>query len=191
MPHQKLLLLLILLFSCKEGNKPAKIDEHEIADVKSLQNPRQHDLKDSLQLTHIKGQFYKNKNGFLYQKTIAQQEQNGRLTDIEYFNGMLPQEIDPETFQPIGDSWYAKDSKHIYYQQPTGGGLKIILLKNVHSPTFKVLSGCSNYAADSKHFYYRTEEISNFIPAKTTLVKDKNGKVIQLKMNNYEKTLEE
>ncbi len=196
---KKIIILFItfLLIYCTKERKivphSKKRDDHFVnkSSRKFERYPAEYDLKDSVKLVHIKNNFYKNKYGFLYQKTFAQKEFNGHLKDIEYFNGVIPQEIDPHTFQPIENSWFAKDNRTIYYYHPTSGGIQISKIKNADVQTFHVLKGNYKYAADKNNFYKETEIIEKFIPLRTKQITDDKGEVIKLKMSNNEINLDE
>lgn len=197
MKFNKILIffLIIFLFSCSGKNN--NITEHSKANniekkdsIIVEKNPAEYELKDSIKLRHIKNEFYRNKYGFLYEKTLAQKEYNGHLKDVVYFNGVIAQEIDPNSFQQIDDSWYAKDNENVYYYRPTRGGMIISIIDNVDIHTFKIIEGYYRYAVDKNSFYYENEKIKGFIPGKTELINNKNGKVIKLKMRNNELILE-
>ncbi|WP_115970343.1 DKNYY domain-containing protein [Chryseobacterium pennae] len=190
------LYLLFFFVACFEKKSKTEYSQPSTENIlqkdnrKSEKYPAQYELQDSVQLTHIKNTFYRNEFGFLYEKTIAQREFKGVLKDAEYFNGSIPQEIDPESFQQIEDSWFAKDYGNVYYSRPTSGGRQITKIENVDVNTFKILDGNYRYAVDKSHFFYETEKIKDFIPLKTEQIKDGEGKVIELKMKNKKVNLE-
>lgn len=184
---------LLLILACSENKVESKLDSKidlNDSELKFQKHPIQYELKDSLQLTHIKNEFYRNKYGFLYERTISQREFNGRLKAVEYFNGMIPQEINPKLFQQMEDSWFAEDGKNVYYFCPTSGGVQIAKIENADVKTFKILDGNYKYAADKHSFFYENKRIADLIPSKTKQIKDRNGKVIKLNMKSIEKNLE-
>ncbi len=142
--------------------------------------PVQFELKDSLDLTHIKNQFYKSKTGHLYEKTVAVRELNGHLTDVEYFNGYFSQQVDPLTFETL-EGWYAKDKSNVYYYRPVSGGMQISKIDNADPKTFKILSGHIEYAQDKDAYYHGLSIIQGFVPNKTKEKTNNKGEVIFLK----------
>ncbi|WP_160136065.1 DKNYY domain-containing protein [Chryseobacterium sp. c4a] len=197
--HFRGILKLYLLFffvACFENkskveySKPVTETISQQDHRKSEKYPAQYELPDSIHLTPIKNEFYRNQFGFLYEKTTAQREFNGELKDVEYFNGIISQEIDPNSFQQIGNSWFAKDHKNIYYSRPTSGGWQITKVEHADVNTFKIIDGNYKYAVDKNNFFNATEKIEGFIPLKTEQIKDKEGKVIKLKMKNKKLDLE-
>lgn len=190
------LYLLFFFAACSENKSKTKYSQPSAENIlkkdnrKSEKYPAQYELQDSVQLTHIKNIFYRNEFGFLYEKTMAQRELDGSLKDVEYFNGIISQEIDPNSFQQIGDSWFAKDHKNVYYSRPTSGGKQITKIENADANTFKILDGNYRYAVDKNNFFYETEKMKDFIPSKTEQIKDKEGKVVTLIMKNKKVNLE-
>ncbi len=140
------------------------------------------ELKDSSLLTHIKGQFYKSKPGQLFERTFGQKEIDGHLTDFEYFNGYISQEVDPLTFEPL-DGWYAKDKNYVYYYRPVSGGMQFSKIDTADSKTFKLLAGHYKYAVDKNFFYDELEIIEGFVPNKTNLKFDNKGRAIEMTCN--------
>lgn len=188
-------LLLVVLTDCKSPNNIKKetttnlniinqkpISNHCIYSSDTSKNckcPAQFELKDSLQLTHIKGQFYKSNTGHLYERTVGVKERNGHLTDHEYFNGYFSQEVDPLSFKPL-DGWYAKDKNYVYYYRPVSGGMQISKIDTADNKTFKLLAGHYKYAMDKNFFYDEPQIIDGFIPSKTNLKLDSKGRVIEM-----------
>ncbi|MFT3701289.1 MAG: DKNYY domain-containing protein [Agriterribacter sp.] len=172
--------LLILLFwttSCKEQKQNEVQRNNEITGT----DLAQFELKDSSLLTHIKGQFYKSKSGQLFERTFAEREVQGvdTLVSVEYFNGKLPQEIDPLTFEQL-DGWFAKDKNAAYYYRPTSGGMLCVKLDSADSKNFQILSGQYLYAVDNRHVFKETEILENIDPQKMKITKDKDNKIIKI-----------
>ncbi|UHO40690.1 DKNYY domain-containing protein [Chryseobacterium capnotolerans] len=84
----------------------------------------------------------------------------------------------------MGNSWFAKDYKNVYYSRPTSGGREITKVEHADVNTFKIIDGNYKYAVDKGNFFNATEKIEGFIPLKTEQIKNKEGKVIELKMKN-------
>jgi hypothetical protein len=145
--------------------------------------PAQFELTDSSLLTHIKDRFYESQTGHLYEKTIALRKVNGRLTEIEYFNGYFCQEVDPQTFTPLG-GWYAKDKNNVYYYRPVSGGMQISKVDGADNKTFKLLQGHYKYAMDKNFFYDDTQIIEGFSPAITKQVLNNKGEVTTIICRN-------
>ncbi len=139
----------------------------------------QFELEDSNQLIHVKDQFYKSNTGHLYEKNFALRELNGKLKEYEYFNGYFSQEVDPFTFEPL-DGWYAKDKNYVYYYRPVLGGMQIIKIDKADTKSFKLLEGHYKYAMDKNFFYDEPTIIEGFIPSKTILKHDKEGRVTNM-----------
>lgn len=168
-------LLLLHLFSVLLMACPSVKEKTE-------NNPSQYELSQKSELTPIYDQFYRNKNGYIYQRTIAQRNINGKLQDVEYFNGVLPQDIDPMTFKQImiknEMTWYAKDKNQIYVSRPTGGGMQINPLKEADWKSFRPLD--YNLAVDKNHYYQEGQIIENFNPNETQIIKNPQGQIIAL-----------
>jgi len=189
------LLCLFILTACKERtqNEEQKTFVTDTAQIttspkhsvysddtsKLCKCSAEFELKDSLKLTHIKDQFYKSKTGHLYERTLAQKEVNGHLTDYEYFNGYFSQEVDPLTFESL-DGWYAKDRNYVYYYRPVSGGMQISKIDTADTKTFHLLAGHYKYAMDKNFFYDEPQIIVGFIPSKTNLKLNSKGRVIEM-----------
>lgn len=191
-------LLIFVLTACDEQQQPV-FQEENITQAttsyhctysdntsKNCKCPIQFELNDSSTLTHIKGEFYKSETGHLYEKTWADRELKGqdRLSSVLYFNGCLSQEIDPLTFEPLDDSWYAKDKNYVYYYRPMSGGMQISIINSADASTFKLLPGHYKYAVDKNAFYNETKIIEGFLPAKTKQKLDNKGRVCEMTCNN-------
>ena len=143
----------------------------------------QFELKDSLKLTYLKSKFYRSKSGHLYERTFALREINGLLTECEYFNGHISQDIDPYTFKVL-DGWFAKDKNNVYYYRAVSGGMQISKLDSADTKTFKLLNGHYKYAVDVNHFYDETEIIQGFSPNKTKLKLGNKEQVLEMTSEN-------
>ncbi|MDI1256499.1 MAG: DKNYY domain-containing protein [Flavobacterium sp.] len=141
-------------------------------------------LSDSLQLTHIRKQFYKNASGHIYDKTFSATPEEEKV----YFNGLLPQEVDPLTFEVLEGSWYARDKKNIYFYRPMSGGMHLFTMVGADYKSFRAMEEDSWNAMDKNHFYDMGNIVEGFYPKTTTVIRDKNGiaqKLIQGK-SEYE-----
>ncbi|MGC4104385.1 MAG: DKNYY domain-containing protein [Ferruginibacter sp.] len=169
-----LLILVVTGTGCKE-QKQNNGAEKAPADTTAL---AQLELKDSALLTHIKGQFYKSRSGQLFEKTFADRDVKGVCTLVveQYFNGKLPQEIDPVSFEQL-DGWFAKDKNFAYYYRPTSGGMLCVKLDSADSKTFQLISGQYLYAVDNKHVFKEMDILDNIDPQKMKITKDKEGKI--------------
>ncbi|UAY51043.1 DKNYY domain-containing protein [Ferruginibacter albus] len=170
-------LLLLWITSCKEQKKKniSKTEEINRTDLAQLE------LKDSSSLTKVKAQFYKSKSGQLFERTFADREIQGvdTLVSVEYFNGNLPQDIDPLTFEQL-DGWFAKDKSFAYYYRPTSGGMLCVKLDSADSKTFHLIPGQYLYAVDNKHVFKEAEILENIDPQKMIITKDKEGKILKI-----------
>ena len=194
-------IILLILTSCNETNEKkdlAKIETAQTEKQKFIPNEKfltnhsnscgcsaQFELKDSLKLEHIKGQFYRSQTGHLYEKTWSLQTLKGQdtLVDVLYFNGDFSQEVDPLTFRAL-DGWYAKDKNYVYYYRPVSGGMQITKIDTADTKTFKLLAGHYKYAMDKNFFYDEHQIIKGFIPNLTNLKLDSKGRVIEMTYKN-------
>ncbi len=177
-----------LMMSCGEQTQLKQptavvIEKEPLSNHSDCSCPAQFDLKDSLQLTHVKDQFYRSTTGHLYERTIGLKEINGHLTDNEYFNGYFSQEVDPLSFEQL-DGWYAKDKSSVYYYRPVSGGMQISKIDTADTKTFNLLGGHYKYAMDKNFFYDELQIIDGFIPNKTKLKRDNKGRVIEMAYKN-------
>lgn len=173
----RLTVVSFVLTNCNEQTRK-NVTTHETIIYKDV---AQLELKDSSMLTHVKGQFYKNRAGELFQKTFTDRELAGvdTLVKVEYFNGKLPQDLDPLTFEEL-DGWFAKDKYFAYYYRPTSGGMLIVKLDSADCKSFKILAGQYLYAVDNNHVFKETEILENINPQTMEIIKDKDGKIIKL-----------
>ncbi len=137
----------------------------------------EYELKDSIELIHIKKQFYRSNSGHLYEKTDGTKD--GKNYFI-YFAGCISQEIDPTSFVEL-DGWYAKDKRNVYYFRPVSGGMQISKLEKADTKTFKILKGEYKYGIDKNHLFNETDIIENINVNKIKFLKDKKGKIIKIK----------
>ncbi len=144
-----------------------------------VKNSMQVELADSQLLKHIKNVFYKSKTGHLYERTIGTKEIKDHLVDYEYFNGTIPQELDPLTFRPL-NGWYAADKNAVYYYRPVSGGMLNSKIEEADLKTFKILKEHYRYAQDKHHFYQDAHIIENYNPQNTAIQRDERGKPIAL-----------
>jgi DKNYY family len=148
--------------------------------------PAQYELKDSSELIHIKEQFYKNKDGHLYEITSAFIESgnpNNSPQFRDYFNGYFSQEVDALTFEPL-EGWYAKDKNYVYYYRPLSGGTQISKIDKADTKTFKLLTGHYKYAMDKNFYYDETQFIKGFVPNITKQKLDNKKRIIEMTCNN-------
>ena len=131
-------------------------------------------LKDSIYLIFIKNKFYKNKYGHLYDKTEATKD---GLNYKTYFNGCIPQEIDPITFVELEGS-FAKDKNYVYYVRPTSGGMQMIKIEKADPKTFKIFKGVYKLGVDENYFFDETD-----------IVEGINVKKIKFHINETERTV--
>ncbi|MGY3087610.1 hypothetical protein ACVWYF_000636 [Hymenobacter sp. UYAg731] len=172
------IILSLGLTSCNSSTDQKKI---EILDKPhETEQALQRDLADSSKLIKIGGQFYKNRAGHLYERTFAQRDADGPESFFEYFNGKIPQNIDPLTFCAL-DGWYAKDKCFAYYYRPTSGGMLCIKMDKADVKTFKIFQGHYQYAVDKKHMFKDGEILENMKPGKARVITDKTGEIISVK----------
>jgi hypothetical protein len=168
--------LIFCLTNCTEQSKQKLNAPEQIGgDLAQLE------LKDSSILIHIKGQFYKSQAGQLFERSFADREVNGvdSLVSIEYFNGKLPQVIDPFTFEQL-DGWFAKDKNFAYYYRPTSGGMLIAKLDSANVKTFKVLEGHYKYAVDKNHVFCETSICENLNPSILKIIRNDQNRIVKL-----------
>jgi len=136
-------------------------------------------LKDSSSLVHIRGSFYKSSTGQLFERTMATTSSDDSLILLEYFNGKLPQELDPMTFEKM-NGWYARDKNVVYYYRPTSGGMLITPVLGADAPSFTVLSGHYLYAVDNSHVFTGTQILQGLQPGKLNITRDSSGMIRKL-----------
>ncbi len=136
----------------------------------------EYELKDSLKLTHIKNQFYKNKSGHLYEKTDVTKDGKNYFT---YFTGCISQEIDPISFIEL-DGWFAKDKNNVYYFRPTSGGMQISKLEKADSKTFKIFHGIYNLGIDKSNLFNETNIVKDVNVKKIKYFKNENERIIKI-----------
>jgi hypothetical protein len=159
-----------------------QIEIKDAPDQQELRNEiAQLELKDSSQLIRVKGPYYRDRSGQLFERTFADREVKGSdtLVAVEYFNGKIPQEIDPLTFEQL-DGWYAKDKNHVYYYRPTSGGMLCAIIEEADAETFKMLDGQYLYAVDSDHVYKETQILENIVPAQMIIKKGDKGNILSI-----------
>ena len=142
-------------------------------------------LTDSNKLTLIKDQFYKGSDGHLYQKTMGAKEVIGSdtLVDFIYFNGMIPQDLDPLTFEEL-NGWFAKDKKSVYLYRPLSGGMFIEKLDSADVRTFKIIEGDYSYAMDKNHVFSESSILPGLNPSILKIEKDSTGKIVNFVSRN-------
>jgi hypothetical protein len=169
----------IITISCESPQSNKKLNTENNENINSIS---QLELSDSSKLTHIKGLFYKDKNGHLYERTLSDCEINGAdtLVTVEYFNGSVLQYIDPLTFRILG-GWYAKDRHFVYYYRPISGGMVAMKIEGADLNTFKILEGQYRYAIDKNHVFQEARILTGIKPNKLQITKDKRGEILKLK----------
>lgn len=170
----------LAIASCTSPVENQKIQQKELEQPETTEALIQRDLSDSSKLTSISGQFYKSKGGHLYQRTSAQNDANGAESFYEYFNGQIPQDIDPLTFNEL-DGWYAKDKHFAYYYRPTSGGMLIVKLDKADVKSFKLLEGNYLYAVDKTHVFEDGHIVENVDPGKLKIIRGKHGEIVAVK----------
>ena len=180
-------MLVAGLISCKYSNdntqqaNPTEKLETPTETKRNIDTLKEFKLADSFHLTHVKGDFYKGTSGHIYQRTFADQQAGGpdSLMKVEYFNGVLPQDIDPFTFKEL-DGFYAKDKNFAYYYRPTSGGMLIAKIEEADVKTFAVLQGHYKYAVDKKYVFKDGSIIDNLKSSTLQIERDSSGKIIKL-----------
>ena len=174
------IILSIGLTSCNSSTDRKGVKTKILDNPDETEQVLQHDLADSSKLIKIEGQFYRSKAGHLYERTFAQRDSDGHESFFEYFNGKIPQDIDPLTFHAL-DGWYAKDKHFAYYYRPTSGGMLCIKMDKADVKTFKIFQGHYQYAIDKKHVFKDSEILENVTPEKARVITDKTGEILSVK----------
>lgn len=143
--------------------------------------PNEFELADSLQLSHIKNQFYKGTTGHLYERTFRQHETTPDDTTMfaEYFNGIVDQDIDPITFEEL-NGWFAKDTNYVYYYRPMSGGMMSVKISEAIPKTFKIIKGEYEFAVDKYHVYFKSDCLKGLNPHYLKIVKGNEGRILKL-----------
>jgi hypothetical protein len=153
-PHYLLsLFILIVFWSCQ--SKPAPFREEP---CKTLEP------KDSADYTHLKSQFYRGKDGKLYERKLAVDKLENDTSYCyfasydPYLNGydslptLLDSVIDIDSYTDCDSSSYSKDKKHVYYYfSNTDGGIRYVL--EDASPTRFVSLHDYRWGTDGEHLY--------------------------------------
>jgi len=170
------IILLMTLASCRPA--PQKTTAKTTAARKEVAELQ---LKDSAKLVHVKNQFYRSHSGQLFQLTEAAHDVPGSdtLVNFKYFDGTLPQGIDPLTFKML-DGWYAKDRNFVYSYRPTSGGMYCFKIDSADYKTFKMLKGETFLAADKKHLYNQGGLVDSINPANMKIKRDKHGWAVEI-----------
>ena len=176
------IILAVGLASCHSSSDKMQTQQKESIRPDTTGLLIQRELADSSKLTHIRGVFYRSPEGHLYERTIADREigGNGSLVSVEYFNGKLPQDLDPLTFEAL-DGWYAKDKHFAYYYRPTSGGMLVTKLDEANAKSFEIFHGHYQYAADKNHVFKDGEILENVKPEKVRVFTDKDGAIVSVK----------
>ena len=181
-PFPTVTILVVGLTSCHSSVDNRSAQQKPPVQLVIIDLLLQRELADSSELTHIKGIFYRGAEGHLYERTIADREIDGvdSLVSVEYFNGKIPQDIDPLTFE-ILDGWYAKDKRFAYYYRPTSGGMLSIKMDKADVKTFKIFQGHYQYAVDKNHVFKDNEILENVNPKTARAIADKTGEILSVR----------
>lgn len=144
-------------------------------------------LKDSTKLVHVKNQFYRDKNGRLFDKMYAPKDPiDINAGAIEFFR-VTNQDIDPYTFKVIDDSWFAHDKKHVYNYRGNDSGIFCITMKDANVKYFKLMPGDDGglYGMDNKHVFEESEVIAHIDPVHMQVVTNKEGHMVKIISGRY------
>ena len=156
-----LAILVILLSSCNTDKNT------EVEKSLTLQ------AKDSWKYKHLKGKFYTDKYGKLFeQKVYAIAGKGETINSQVYFDSLvyinlddtvieksLSEAIDIKTYAEFDEgTMYSKDINNIYYSNASSSGAFRLLVSGANPKTFKPLSDYL-YGIDSKNIFYRGKKI--------------------------------
>jgi len=191
----KFYILSILLFTVNAChnvkvvniNLPSPDTSHKIADRKlwSADDSNYVALKDSAKLVHIKNQFYRNKNGVLFDKMDAPKNPIDIDAGVVTFFERTDQNIDPITFEIIDDSWYARDKNHIYYYKPSDSGMSCETMEKANVKYFKLLGNSGDIGADNRHVFNNGNLMEHLDPLKMRIITDKDGTLKKIISGSY------
>lgn len=154
-------ILLFTLTSCKE--------HRTIRNEKALTLQE----KDSLKYEHIKGKFYKDNYGKLFEQKAYAVAGEGEMVNSQiYFDSLvyissadtvieksLSEVIALSTYTDFGGgTMYSKDQNNVYYSNASSGGDFRLLVVGADPNTFKPLSDYL-YGMDNKNIFYRGKAI--------------------------------
>jgi hypothetical protein len=154
-------ILLFTFLGCK--------NDQNIKNDKSIT----HQAKDSYKYKQLKGKFYTNKDGKLFEKkTFAIAGKNEMFDAQVYFDSLvyinsadtliqklLSQVIDIKTYTEFGGkTMYSKDKNNVYYSNASTSGDFRLLVSEANPNTFKPLSDYL-YGIDNKNIFYRGKKI--------------------------------
>ncbi|MCL9804204.1 DKNYY domain-containing protein [Flavobacterium amniphilum] len=144
-------------------------------------------LKDSVQLTHIKNQFYRSSSGHLYEKTDAATRDGKDF--IAYFAGCISQEVDPFSFVEL-DGWFAKDRNNVYYFRPVSGGMQIVKLEKADTKTFRIFEGIYILGIDKNYLYNETDIVKEIDVRNYKVCKNETDDGRTVKITSGKETVE-
>jgi hypothetical protein len=171
-------IFIIISVFCIFSNCKKNIDSNQTVIEVPTDSLFERNLSDSIYLKHIKNEFYKSKDGHLYEKTTAYRNKKDvdSLVPHNYFNGNIPQDIEPNSFEVL-DGWYAKDKNFVYYYRAVSGGMLISKIENADVKTFEVLKGEYRYAKDNKSVFMDSEKLDSINSNNMEIIKNENNEI--------------
>lgn len=127
--------------------------------------------KDSANYRYLKAEFYRGKDGKLYEKKIAidKMDQDTGYCYFAYYESCwncedsiptpLDSIIDIQTFVNLTGSSYSRDKKHVYYFQETSDGGVRYFADGANPNTFRVLHDY-RWGIDDKHIFHKGGVVS-------------------------------
>lgn len=130
--------------------------------------------KDSAKYKHLKGEFYTDKFGKLFEQKIYAVKGKGDLFDSQiYYDSIaifkigdssiekpLSEIIDIKTFTKLDNGTsFSKDKNYVYYSYVSSSGSYRVIVNGANPKTFKPLSDY-RYGIDDKHIFHQSDIIN-------------------------------
>jgi DKNYY family len=125
---------------------------------------------DSASYTHIKGPFYRGKDGDVYEKSYADSWGNkccysravyrNRLKNNTYSETERPtlkKTLDLQTYVELEPSMYSKDRNHVYESIENIDGSWRFIIEQADPATFQCLDSTFLWGIDKQHVFYKGE----------------------------------
>jgi hypothetical protein len=146
-------------------------------------SPNTLQAQDSYKYKQLKGKFYTNEYGRLFEQKSYAIAGKGETFDAQlYFDSVvsinvgdstieksLSEVVDIPTFKDYKGSLFSKDKNNIYYSYASTGGTNRFVVNGANPNTFKTLSDYQ-YGIDDSHIFYQSKIIKGLNFKKHTII---------------------